>query len=105
MIDYTDSYLKTRVTPGHEARAYTDVDNYGNFPSLPVNWRDRLTMLRAYVLCCLDLGGAPDDVFAMKLKHYRQEFDEQLRQAIQAKNAAALPENRVPVFSIPLERN
>ncbi|MFI3195590.1 MAG: hypothetical protein QX195_07195 [Methylococcaceae bacterium] len=104
MITYTDAYLKSRVTIDHELRAMLDVDNYGTFPTTPINWKERLTMLRAYIIACLELGGEGDDVFAQKLKQYRMEFEQQLAQARQA---ASLADATVytPLLSIALERN
>ncbi|MBS3953638.1 MAG: hypothetical protein KGZ88_11880 [Methylomicrobium sp.] len=103
LLTYNDAYLKTRVTEDIEDRALLDVDNLGDFPDTPINWRERLGVLRSYIITCLELGADSDDVFAQKLKQYRVEFDYQL---VQARNAAALADstNYTPLTSISIER-
>lgn len=103
MFTYTDAYLKTRVTQAIEDTALLDVDNLGAFPTTPIDWRTRLAMLRAYIITCLELGADADDVFAQKLKQYRQEFDYQLGQARQAAFAADSA-NYKPLLSVAIER-
>lgn len=101
-LTYTDAYLKTRITQDMEDRALLDVDNLGAFPTTPINWRERLGVLRAYVIACLELGASADDVFSQKLRQYRQEFDQQLTLAKQA--AAAAASTPFALASIELER-
>jgi len=100
---YTDAYLKNRVTEDIEDRAALDVDNLGTFPTTPINWRDKLIILRAYIIACLELGADSNDVFAQKLKQYRQEFDQQLALARQSA-AASDSTHYTPLLSISLER-
>lgn len=102
-LTYQDAYLKSRVTVDIENRALLDVDNLGEFPETPINWRERLGVLRAYIIACLELGGDSDDVFAQKLKQYQGEFKQQLTLARQAAADADSTQYR-PLFSIPLER-
>lgn len=99
-LNYTDAYLKNRVTESIEATATSDVEEIGTFPS---EWKDRLIVIRAYILTCLEQGGQDGDTFAVKLKQYRQEWDFVLSQAKHAASAAN-PTNPMPVLSIPIER-
>lgn len=103
MYTYYDAYLKTRVSQEIEDRAMLDVNNLGTFPASPINWQEKLVVLRSYIIACLELGADSDDVFAQKLKQYRAEFDQQLALARQA--AAAVDSTKyTPLLSIPLER-
>jgi hypothetical protein len=60
-----------------------------------------LTVLRAYILCCLESGAEDDDVFNFKLKNYQTEFKEALKQA---RRVAEVPARALLPLSIPLER-
>lgn len=97
---YFDGYLKTHVTDEREARATAEVATFGSFAG---DWTARLVVLRAYVITCLECQGATDDLFAQKLKHYRQEFDALL---VQARNATPVADGKPAraLFSINLER-
>src|SRR5574338_157263 len=95
---YADAYLKGNVTPDREARALSDVDAIMVFADL---WRDRLAVLRAYVITCLACQAGPDDLFAQKLKHYRAEFDTILAQA--RADTTDTSGHPLPALSIPLE--
>lgn len=101
MIEYFDSYLAPLIakTPDYETRAAADVAQLGTFPA---PWPDQLTVLRAYLLCCLENSASAEDVFSLKLKQYQKEWDFTLRQAQAAINVAAAQ----PALSlfIPLER-
>lgn len=96
---YFDAYLKTHVTPEREERAAAEVAALGTFGA---DWRARLVVRRAYVITCLECQASPDDLFAQKLKHYRQEFDALL---VQARAATLAPTGKpFALFSIGLER-
>lgn len=97
-LTYTDAYLKTRVSDSVEARAFEDVDVLGTFTA---EWRNRLAVIRAYILACLEHGGEMDDTFAVKLGQYRKEWDFVLAQA---KRANAGSSNFVGLISQPIER-
>jgi hypothetical protein len=97
---YNDAYLKTRITEDIETRAAADVADYGEFPD---EWTDKLEILRAYILACLELGGKSDDTFSAKLKQYRDEWKEALPMAKRAQQLAD-PTVTLPIFSIPIER-
>lgn len=99
MYTYYDAYLSDLVTQGHEDRALADVDAIATFSA---EWREKLAVLRAYILACLESMAAPDDLFTAKLGQYRKEWTETL-----AKARAATTDsdgNRVPVLVIPWER-
>lgn len=99
-LTYTDYYLASRVTTAIETTAFSDVDALGTFPT---TWRNRLTIIRAYILTCLELGGQDADTFAVKLAQYRKEWEFVLMQAKHAQ-ATVDPTVAVPVFTIPVER-
>lgn len=82
---YHDAYLASLVTPEREVRAAADVGQLGSFTDA---WLARLTVLRAYVLTCMESQKAPDDLFSAKLAEYRREFD----RLLPAATAAALAE-------------
>lgn len=96
---YTDAYLSPLVTADRTARAESDVDAIGAFAT---EWRDKLVVLRTYILICLDSMKAPDDPFGTKLAAYRKEWADTLAAA----KAATLDASGMPLtrFSVPLER-
>jgi hypothetical protein len=102
---YADAYLAPLVTVEREARAAADVADLG---TLPAAWVNRLTVLRAYVLTCLESQRTPDDVFAAKLGAYRKEFDAALTQGRQAQAAldatAGTASGGGSIFSVNLVR-
>lgn len=75
---YADAYLRAQITEDRETRATADVAALGTFAG---TWPGKLTVLRAYVIACLECQAQPDDLFAQKLKHYRQEFESALGMA------------------------
>jgi hypothetical protein len=96
---YTDAYLSPLVTADRTARAESDVDAIGAFAT---EWRDKLVVLRSYILICLDSQKSAEDPFAVKLSAYRKEWEATLAQAKAATvGADGLPLTR---FSVPLER-
>lgn len=82
---YADKYLASLVTTDIETRAIDDVEALGTFPAA---WVERLTILRSYLLVCMESQKAPDDLFTAKLATYRREFDAALPLARQAQIAA-----------------
>lgn len=101
-LTYSDKYLGPRITVDIEDRAIAEVANIGTFPD---EWTDKLCVVRAYIICCLEFGGAADDTFAMKLAQYRKEFDFLLGQAKRAQAAVETdPSAIAPIFTMPLER-
>lgn len=99
-LTYDDAYLKDRITDPLEARAAQEVDDM-RIGAIADNVRERLVVLRAYILVCLEHQANPDDLYAAKLKNYRAEFDAALARA-----RASVPDAAGSsfVFSIPLER-
>ena len=102
---YPDAYLSKFCTADREERAKLDVAVMGTFSTA---WTERLTILRVYILACLENQADADDLFGTKLKHYRAEFDTALPQArAQAALDASLTAgtiNSFGILSIPLER-
>lgn len=86
-LTYHDSYLTPLVTEEREARALADVDRIATFPTV---WREKLGVLRAYILTCLESNAESEDVFSVKLKQYQKEFDAALALARAALNVTAL---------------
>lgn len=96
---YFDAYLKAHVTEERENRAFAEVAEYGTFAT---EWAERLTILRAYVITCLECQAQPDDLFAQKLKNYRAEFDSVIAQAKADTDDAE--GNPLPTLTVSLER-
>ena len=69
---YHDGYVAAHVTIDRENRAMTEVAQLGTLPSA---WVDRLTILRAYILTCIECSKTPDDTWTAKLSAYRKEYD------------------------------
>lgn len=99
-LTYPDAYLAKFCTAEREARAFADVDNLGTFAA---EWRNRLTVLRCYILACLENQSDTEDLFTAKLKTYRAEFDVTLTQARNAA-AEATGTGGAFIFSMELER-
>ena len=96
---YTDAFLSPLATPDRTARAESDVDAIATFAT---EWRDKLVVLRTYLLICLDSQKSAEDAFAVKLAAYRKEWESVLAAAKAATtDAAGMPLTRV---SVPLER-
>lgn len=96
MLDFYDPYLAPLIekTPDFETRAVADVTAMGTFPD---PWPDKLAVLRAYILCCMESLAADDDVFSAKLKQYIPEYKATLNAARNAANAAAEAANTATV--------
>ena len=99
-LTYDDAYLKDRITDPLEVRAAQEVDDM-RIGAIADNVRERLVILRAYIIVCLEHQANPDDLYAAKLKNYRAEFDAALARA-----RASVPDAAGSsfVFSVPLER-
>lgn len=76
--EYHDAYLSDLITAEREQRAYDDVDALGTFATA---WRDKLAVIRAYIITCLESQSDPDDLFSAKLAAYRREWSDTLAQA------------------------
>lgn len=98
-LTYHDAYLKALIDDAAETRAYADVDALGAFDT---TWRDKLTVLRAYVITCMEKQADPEDLFTAKLAVYRKEFDSVLAMA---RAASAVASGTGPaLISIPIMR-
>lgn len=102
---YPDAYLAKFCTQAIETRAVADVAVMGTFNAF---WTERLTVLRAYIIVCLENQADAEDLFTAKLKSYRTEMQTATAQA-QAQAAADAAEaanttDSFGIFSIPLER-
>lgn len=101
---YTDAYLAPLVTQAREAQAITDVAALG---TLPAEWVTRLTVIRAYVITCLECTQSPEDLFTVKLKAYRTDYADNLAQARAAQaviDAGSGTAGGASFFSVALER-
>ena len=68
---YPDAYLAKFCTEAIEDRAVADIAVMGTFNAY---WTEKLVVLRAYILVCLENQADPDDLFTAKLKSYRSEM-------------------------------
>jgi multidrug efflux pump subunit AcrA (membrane-fusion protein) len=75
------------IVTARETRALADVDRIATFPTV---WRDKLGVLRGYMLTCLESNATGEDVFSVKLKQYQKEFDATLALSRAAVNVTAL---------------
>ena len=99
MLTYRDAYLSKFCNQEMEDAAYAAVDLLGTFTD---SWRDALTILKCYILVCVENQADSEDLFTAKLKTYTKEFDGLLAQA-----RTATPDddgNVSAVFTISLER-
>lgn len=98
-LTYPDAYLAKFCTEDRENRAFDDVDREGTFDT---DTRNRLTILRCYIIACLENQASPDDLFTAKLKSYGAEYKGEL---VKAKADLAIEEGtNALIFTIPLER-
>lgn len=95
---YTDQVLSPLVTDGLEETALSEIAALGE---LPDPWTERLTVLRVYVLVCLEYSSTSDDPFSVKLPYYKAEFDAAV---VDAKAAQARAATASSLFFVPLER-
>lgn len=98
---YPDAYLSRFCTDNVETRALANVALFGTFPAA---WTERLTIVQAYIIACLENQADAEDLFTAKLKSYRSQFDVLLPQALAAAAAAAGSTTGLGIYSIPLER-
>jgi hypothetical protein len=101
---YPDAYLAKYCTNEREARAIEDVTVMANGKTFSADWTERLVITQCYILACQENQASPDDLFATKLKSYRQQLSTQLPQAIIAAETAAGNITGLGFFSIPLHR-
>lgn len=87
---YPDAYLQPLVTEPREQRAIADVaGQFETTTALPAFWKQRLVILRAYVLTCQECQKAPEDLFSAKLRAYSAEWDKAVPAAIVARDSAS----------------
>lgn len=99
MLDYRDAYLSKFCNLTVETLAADEVDLLGTFAAA---WRDKLTVLKAYMMVCLENQAESEDLFSAKYKIYSREFDAVLTQARAA--SVADGDSLPTIFAIPLER-
>ena len=87
-------------TPEFETRAAEDVAQLGTFPA---PWPDKLTVLRAYILVCLENLADEADTFSAKLARYVPEYKAALQAAREAANAGE--PGSVSTLTLALERH
>lgn len=104
---YNDAYLQPLVTEAREVRAIADVaGQFEDDQPLPAFWRQRLVILRAYIITCQESQRAPEDLFTAKLKTYSAEWDKAVPAAILARdNAGAGIIGGASFVSVALERS
>ena len=106
IYDYSDAYLATFCDAPRETRAIAEVSRLATAAGVTLSddWTEQLVVVQTYVLAALENQADPDDLFAAKLKHYRQRFEAMLPQAIAAARAEAGTVDGVGFFTVPLER-
>lgn len=97
---YYDAFLKLHITDDRETRAAADVATHGDFAP---EWIAKLVVIRAYIITCMECHAQADDLFAQKLKVYRNEWDTVLSQARSAITDPVTGQKQA-IFSISLER-
>lgn len=103
---YMDAFLAPRVTQAREDQAFSDVADLG---TLPAAWVSRLTVLRTYIITCMENMASSEDAFAAKLAAYRKDYDAAIPQARAAQavaeaNAGLPPTGGSSFFSVDLQR-
>lgn len=106
VYQYPDAYLSPFCDSDREDRAVAEVTRLAAVADVEFSddWTEQLVVAQCYILAALENQAAPDDLFAAKLKAYRQRLDSLLPQAIAAARAADDVISGVSLFSIPLER-
>lgn len=103
---YLDAYLAPFCTDEREDRAQAEVARLASAAdvTLSEDWTQQLVVVQCYILAALENQAQPDDLFASKLKAYRQRFDTLLPQAVAAARKTAGVVSSIGMMSIPLER-
>ena len=97
--DYYDEYLKQNISPHTELRAKSEI----NYLKLKNEFFiSKLVVLKAYIICCLENGTSADDLFAVKLKQYKAEFE--AVQALALQDKAQNGSTFLNAFNAPLLR-
>ena len=99
--DYYDEYLKQNISPHTELRAKTEI----NYLKLKNEFFiSKLVVLKTYIICCLENQTSADDLFAVKLKQYKTEFESMQALALQDKAQTELSSTFINAFNAPLLR-
>ena len=103
---YLDAYLAPFCTDEREDRAQAEVARLASAAAVTLTdeWTQQLVVVQCYILAALENQAQPDDLFASKLKAYRQRFDTLLPQAVAAARQTAGVVSSIGMLSIPLER-
>ena len=99
--DYYDEYLKQNISSHTELRAKSEI----NYLKLKNEFFiSKLVVLKTYILCCLENQTSADDLFAVKLKQYKTEFESVQALALQDKAQTELSSTFINAFNAPLLR-
>ena len=99
--DYCDEYLKQHINKSTELRAKTEI----NYLKLKNEFFiAKLVVLKTYIICCLENQTSADDLFAVKLKQYKAEFESVQALALQDKAQNELKDSFINAFNAPLLR-
>lgn len=102
---YTDEYLSQGgvITELMENRAINEVEQYKLTNPYYI---EKLTILRTYIICCLENQTQENDLYEIKLKHYKDEFKNVLSEAKTdfAITSNADKNNTITAFNCPLLR-
>lgn len=103
LYDYTDEYLE--ITEKIEAEAVAEISQFKFTNDFFIK---KLTILKAYIICCLTNQTQESDLYEIKLKHYKSEFETTLNEAKQDKAQTQAEKNDknsyLTKFNAPLYR-
>jgi hypothetical protein len=105
LYTYPDTYLAPFCNEDREGRATEEVEilEAVGGRTFDADWTEKLIILQTYIIVCIECQAQLDDLFDVKLKKYREEFDIQLARA---RDAADITADTVGpgVYSIPVVR-
>lgn len=101
---YPDAYLTDFITEDVETRAGADVVLMAGARTFSATYIERLTILQAYIIACIENQAEKDDLFHVKLRIYRDQLAVELGLAITDADATSGALGGGAFFSLPMER-
>ena len=100
---YYDEYLRPNILPHTELRAKLEINYLGLKNEF---FKNKLVVLKTYIICCLENQTTADDLFATKLKQYKTEFESIYNLALQDKKQSELSDSAFALndFNCPIMR-
>ncbi|MDA3046707.1 hypothetical protein OFO10_06000 [Campylobacter sp. VBCF_06 NA8] len=77
---YDDEYLAQGgvINDDMESRAIKEINQYALTNPFYI---EKLTILKTYIICCIENQTQENDLYDIKLRHYKDEFSEALKEA------------------------